>query len=442
MKRDRVKALAPDRKLHVLVIMSRDPHGRMSGRIMVLQTILRSLSALGHAVTVASFGLSEATRARSDAGGDAVAYHALPHAGKFELAASLARSFLFGHVSMNEALYSSRRARRTIADLVAAQAFDVVVTDMVRTASYGKDSGLPWIADLDDLLSERYARMAADETATPISFGYLNAPVLSRLAAVFNLLSRWVLRREAKVLRRRECTIACQADLVTLVSSTEAEALSKSGGTQVVATPMFIPAQQEPILLQDRPAELVFLGGLDYAGNFNALRDFDTMVRPKLAELGLKDVTLDVIGSAPHCLRGRFSSAIRFLGYVDALNNVLQGYRLMLVPQVTPGGIKTKIGVAARAGMVVLAHGTATEGMALAHGKDVLVWDTPEELAALITALRAHEIDAPMIARNAQDWVATFFGETRLQELWRRNLDLCLQQACAPDSPTPSMASG
>jgi hypothetical protein len=29
------------------------------------------------------------------------------------------RAFLFGQVSMNEALYSSRRARRTIADLVA-----------------------------------------------------------------------------------------------------------------------------------------------------------------------------------------------------------------------------------------------------------------------------------------------------------------------------------
>lgn len=421
--------LAQERKLRVLLIMTRDPHGQASGRIMVLQTILRSLSALGHVVTVAGFDLASSTTARSDPSDGAVAYHALAHAGRFERAISLACALLFGQVSMNEALYSSSRARRTITDLVSTQGFDLVVTDMIRTASYGKDSGLAWIADLDDLLSNRYARMAADETAPPVSLGYLNAPFLSRLAAGFNLLGRWVLRREAKVLRLRERTIAQQAGLVTLVSGTEAEALSLSSGTKVVATPMSIPAPQEQITLQGRPAELVFLGGLDYAGNFNALRNFDTNVRPRLAALGLKDVTLDVIGFAPQSQREKFSSAIRFLGYVDPLYTVLQGYRFMLVPQVTPGGIKTKIGVAARAGTVVLAHVTATEGMALTDGKDVLVWDRPEDLVALIASLRANDIDASMIARNAQDWVENYFGEAKLQHLWQRNIDLCLQHA-------------
>ena len=114
---------------------------------------------------------------------------------------------------------------------------------------------------------------------------------------------------------------------------------------------------------------------------------------------------------------------------MDPLYTVLQGYRFMLVPQVTPGGIKTKIGVAARAGTVVLAHVTATEGMALTDGKDVLVWDRPEDLVALIASLRANDIDASMIARNAQDWVENYFGEAKLQHLWQRNLDLCLQHA-------------
>lgn len=52
-------------------------------------------------------------------------------------------------------------------------------------------------------------------------------------------------------------------------------------------------------------------------------------------------------------------------------------------------------------------------------------------MAALIKALRAKEIDASMIASNAAVWVETCFGETRLQQLWQRNLDLCLQGAGA-----------
>lgn len=126
--------------------------------------------------------------------------------------------------------------------------------------------------------------------------------------------------------------------------------------------------------------------------------------------------------------------------YVDALYTVLPGYRFMVVPQVTPGGIKTKIGVAARAGTVVLAHVTATEGMALTDGQDVLVWESAEDLAALIKALRAHEINASMIASNAQAWVETCFGEARLQQLWRRNLDLCLRAASATGRPRPDQA--
>lgn len=441
-----VNALTQDRKLQVLVIMTRYPHGQMSGRIMVLQTLLRSLSALGHGVTVAYFDRPGAPRPPTDStnptyptdhNNGTVAYHAMPHAGQFERAISVACAFLWGHISMNEALYSSRRARQTIAQLVAAQAFDLVVTDMIRTASYGKDSGLAWIADLDDLLSERYAQMAADDAGLPISFGYLNAPILSRLAAGFQWLGRWVLRREAKVLSLRERLIARQAHLVTLVSSTEAAALSQASGKQVVATPMSIPAPQAPCTRNERPAELVFLGGLDYAGNFNALRDFDTRVRPGLLALGLADLTLDVIGTALPLQRKNFSSAIRFLGYVAPLYSVLQDYRFMLVPQVTPGGIKTKIVVAARAGTVVLAHVTATQGMALTDGKDVLVWNSTEDLAALITALRARDIDAAMIARNAQVWAETFFGETRLKHLWHRNIDLCLGAADASCSPTP-----
>lgn len=429
MTGDRLPPIAGARKRRVLLITTRDPRGPMSGRIMVLRTILRSLSTLGHDVTVAGFGLADAARAPAHPDNAVAAWHPLPHAGRFERAVSLARALLSGRVSLNEALYSSRQARRVIADLVASGAFDVVVTDMIRTASYGRDSGLPWIADLDDLLSDRYVRMAADEAAPPISFGYLEAPVLSRLAAGFNRLGRWVLRREAGVLRLRERAIARQAHLVTLVSSAEAEALTRASGIQVVATPMAIPAPPEPITRSDRPGELVFLGGLDYAGNFQALREFDTQVRPRLAALGLGEITLDVIGTAPQVLRSHFSSAIRFQGYVDNLYTVLQGYRFMVVPPVTPGGIKTKIGVAARAGTVVLAHVTATEGMELTHGKDVLVWSSAEELATLIRALRAQEIDASGIAHGAREWVEALFGESRLQELWRRNLDLCLQRA-------------
>jgi glycosyltransferase involved in cell wall biosynthesis len=416
----------------ILLLFTRDPRGRMSGRKMVLTTIVQSLLGLGHEVTVAHFGA--ACVAPSPA--DPVRYIALTGPSAPERLLNLSLAFLVGHRSLNEALYDNSRARREIDGILAGESFDLVVTDMIRTAPYGARTGLPWIADLDDLLSSRYTYLAAHAERTDNLIGYHDAPLLRRLplAKVLPL----ILRREARILARREDWVVAKADFVTLVSEAEAAELSARASWPVGATPMAVAGPDSPPGTGNRPREMVFVGGLDYGPNYTSLRDFGHRVIPVLQAQGIHDFRLDVIGLAETKHRQGLPPDIVLRGYIDDLNLELQSYRAMLVPEVPPGGVKTKIIVAALNGTVVLAHVTALEGMGLESGRSVLAWSTPEELAGLIARLRGGEIDIAALSETARAWAQRRYGPILLRETWGQNISICLAAASRRSGGAPN----
>lgn len=101
----------------------------------------------------------------------------------------------------------------------------------------------------------------------------------------------------------------------------------------------------------------------------------------------------------------------------------------MLVPEVAPGGIKTKIVTAALNGAIVLCHHTALDGMGLSHGREVLAWSDAAELADLIAGLRTGAIAVEPMAAAAHRWATETFGEARLRDLWAGNVAACLAAA-------------
>lgn len=422
---DAATALARSRP-NVLLVATRDPRGKMSGRKMVLRTIVESLTAIGCTLTVAHFGPPEGP---TDQG--RIRYIALPSA---HVGARLLRcgaAFMLGHRSLNEALYQSPAARRIVAGVIADRGIALVVTDMIRTAEYGARSGLPWIADLDDLLSDRYARMAVSASSAGNLLGYSDTVALRVLARLLGILQPMVLRREARILRRREIAVARSAGVASLVSRQEAERLATATGISVVATPMSVAEPARPPGPAPRPNELVFLGGLDYGPNLKSVLGFDREVLPELQAGGIGDVCLHVIGSATDRERGLLSASIHCRGYVDDLDTALQSYRAMLIPEVEPGGVKTKIIVAAMNRTLVLAHVTALEGMGLEAGVNVLPWSEPSELALLIAAMRRGDFDTSAMTDSAFTWARQNFGKAVLRESWERNMAQALKKRIA-----------
>ncbi|MGO4524743.1 glycosyltransferase [Microvirga sp. 2MCAF35] len=415
----------PDQSLNVLLIATRDIRGQMTGRKSVLNTTVNCLLSLGHRVVIAHFdaGVSGTEPVMSDAG-DQVRYYRIHGPRPWELMTQLGLGFLLGTKPLNECLYSGSRARIALQSIARSEKIDVVITDMVRTAAYGELLNLPWISDLDDLLSLRYSLIAKERKNLDGLLGYHKAPALRALNRLARPVIKSVLRKESAIIARREKDIAQRADLTLTVSSAEAEILSFRSSRLISTTPILVrgPSQISP--LAERPHELVFLGGLSYQPNRDAVYKFDTETLPQLSSYAAGGLSLHVIGGGENGVSYKFSPSIRFVGYVEDLDSELQKYKAMLLPELVQGGIKTKAIHAALNGVIILAHDSAIAGMRLQPNVDVLTWRSSAELAALLGLVRDDDSSLGRIAVNARQWAIANFGEQRAEAQWREYLSL------------------
>lgn len=408
-------------KRRLLLIATRDPRGPLTGRKQVLKTIIESVSEIGLDVMVAHFGPTQASDAESD-----VRYVSLDGPNVLELGQGIAGWLVRAKPSLNEALYAGARAKRRIAGHIVEFRPDVIVSDMVRTARYAQSAGVPWIADLDDLLSERY-RLAADFAESyDYLLGYHPGRLLRAALRLSKPARRMILAREASVLARREIEIARTATVVSLVNAGEAQILSRRAGVDVAHMPMAIrPPVMVPSSREGREG-FVFVGPLDYGPNRRAISMFAARIAPSLRAAGVECSVLNVIGKCTDRDRECFSESVKFHGYVDDLDAALRPFEYMLLPEVTPGGVKTKIIHAMLNHLIVIAHDTAIGGTGLEPNRQVLVWKDDAELIDIIRRLNAGAFDKEEICRAAYRWASDYFAPDVIREKWRRNIRSCL----------------
>jgi len=403
--------------MRILYVVTRNPFGRSSGRKTVFRTVLRSLQDLGHEVELAVF--DEPASAPT-----ALACHWLGRPGPLAAGWHAVIAFLTGRESLNEALYRCPRRLARVRSLAREGGFDLVLADMIRTAPYAAATGLPWILDLDDLLSERYRAYAADGGDRTALLGYYGRSLPGPLRPVARALAGLALRREQKLLERRECEWARRADAVTLVSGAEARRLAARAGRPVAAMPMSveIPAAL-PASGRTADSRAVFVGGLDYQPNLDALRHYVGAVRPALNRIGA-DIVLDVVGHAEAHLRDELGTeGLNFLGYVDDVMATLARHRVFLAPLVSGTGIKTKVLEAMAAGLAVVTTPEGVIGLDVRHGEHCLVARSADEMAALLRDICERPEEADDIGARACGYVAANFSHDVLRRRWRALLD-------------------
>ena len=210
-------------RVKILLVATRSVEGPRTGRKVVLATIVRSCKALGHQVDIAVIGPS----------GPSTGGISIQAPGFLRVGHNFVRHFLLGRKSLNECLYWSRQTRRRIAGLVVSGAYDMVVADMLSSAQFCSGLNVPWILDLDDLLSDRYAGLAAAEDGRMV-LGYFShrLPMPLRRSAAW--IAHRLLKFESRRIAAQERRFGLLADAVTLVSSIDT-ALTKLAYLRTVA---------------------------------------------------------------------------------------------------------------------------------------------------------------------------------------------------------------
>jgi hypothetical protein len=326
---------------------------------------------------------------------------------------------LGGTQSLNEALFRSPRLLAFARGL--GRAYDFAVADTIRAAPYANELGVPWHLDLDDLFSKRYESYLeqSDQLSADLVLGYYRDSVPRAVSAVPKSLLRRLLKSEAVSLRRRELYWAREATTVSLVSPDEANIFSHIASRQVHSLPMSvdIPARRW------RPggaigARGVFLGGLDYKPNLDALLYYQESIFPLLKAVPGATPTLDHVGNSPPELRKKFlPEVVRFEGYVTDVALRLSNAAFFMAPIVSGTGVKTKVLEAMAVGLPVLATRHAVAGLKVEHKKHCFICDRPAEFPEGMRQLGDPDV-AENMGLGGRKYVQANFSMDVLRQRW------------------------
>ena len=397
----------------LIFVTSRLPWPTNSGRKVSLYHYCRGLhERYGYEITLFVFPEHDQPRNEQDKPDfiSRVAF-AAPFS-RAEQAGNLLIKSLFGGRPLQAALFESRKSKRLLDRLVAEIKPDVMIFDMIRLAPYMKryQGKTRLVLDLDDLLSVRYRRQLQASAEGSIAGRYEGAlhPLTRRmLGAKF---SRFILKTEARRVKRAEIKFSKKADGVILVSEGEVAHLNALLGESkaiTVPTGVDIAAFSAARGMAKIPNTVGFVGNLSVPANVASLTHITEHVLPLLA-----DVSLEVVGPTPEEIREKYKGnpQISLLGEVDNLPEALGRWQVFLAPITFGTGLKTKILEAMAAGLPVVTNAVGAEGIGAGTGSEILLAESAEAQAAAVKECLESPEKATEIGNAAAAFAAAHFA--------------------------------
>ncbi len=227
-----------------------------------------------------------------------------------------------------------------------------------------------------------------------------------------NPISRWLLGREAHIIRGIEGAACCRAQTVLAVSEQDQQALREVAGESALIeiVPITVDAEHfQPIweARNPQPNRLLTIGTMFWLPNSEGVSWWLRQGYEHLRRL-CPNVTYDVVGARPphtlQMLAGRHAG-VHLHGYVADVTPFWTSTGALAVPLLSGGGVRVKILEAMAMGIPVISTTIGCEGLAVRNGEHLLVADNPETFArACATVLRDKEL-ALHLARNARQLI-------------------------------------
>jgi glycosyltransferase involved in cell wall biosynthesis len=210
----------------------------------------------------------------------------------------------------------------------------------------------------------------------------------------------------AKQLKQYEVSVLKRVDGVAAITPGDAEHLMSYGGkTPVVTIPFGVDpasyATQEP-----KGAPVFFhLGSMDWLPNEEGVRWLVTKVWP-LVTKAHPTAQLHLAGNKmPQDLIDLKMPGLSVMGRVENADRYMTERHVMVVPLFSAGGMRVKIIEGMAMAKCVISTTMGAEGIACKHGHDILLADTPEDMAQSIGSIIDHPTLAARIGGQAHELV-------------------------------------
>lgn len=371
---------------------------------------IRSLTNLGHRVTVLALGVDGAgpdAEARAALAPFCEAVHVVPHS-KRQAALQCARS-LATPTPLWAAYCFSPSLEKTLEQLLAQQQFDVAHVEHLRAAHFARvlQGRLPLVFDAVDCIAELQRQLMLSP---------------GRSAA-----ARAVSWEEYRKLRRYEPRVAALFDRVIITSRQDAQGLQDLAAAQRLSLPIDVVPNgvdldyfRPSVSIRPTQSSLVFSGKMSYAANRDAALHFGTAIFPHIRRVR-PEATLTIAGSGPTpdllALAARPHSGITVTGRVPDLRPHLAGAAVAVCPLRVGVGIQNKVLEAMAMGKAVVATSLAARALESdAPGTNLAVADALSDFSGQVLRLLGATAEAQRLGDNARRYVETHHDWGRIAE--------------------------
>lgn len=238
----------------------------------------------------------------------------------------------------------------------------------------------------------------------------LEEGLLQRQADVLPFgLKKWIYSNGARRMAALEKTLPREADLIWTVSDKERqELLGHTPDLPVFLAPGGVDCDAiQPLPPPDESSkEILSVGSLQYLPNVDGAQFMSNEVMPEILKL-CPEAVLQIVGRGPdeRTLRLHNPPSFNVVGEVDELEPWYRKCRLSIVPLRSGGGTRLKILEAMAYGRPVVSTSIGAEGIDWEHGKNILIADTPQELAEAVALILSSPDVAHSIAAEGRKLV-------------------------------------
>jgi polysaccharide biosynthesis protein PslH len=262
--------------------------------------------------------------------------------------------------------WQSAPMKKFLAELTEREKFDSIVCDfLVSSVNMPRwNACVLFQHNVETVIWQRYAGNASD----PVRKIY------------FGMQARKMFAYEDRVCRESRHVIT--------VSDVDARLIREMFGVSTVtAAPTGVDVDYfRPVVVSgpvERPADLVFVGSMDYMANIDGVLYFAREILPRIRRRR-PDCTFAIVGRKPSVEISALAAAdplIRVTGSVPDVRPYLWGASLSVVPLRIGGGTRLKIYESMAAGVAVVSTAIGAEGLSYEPGRNIEIAGDTEAFA-------------------------------------------------------------
>ncbi len=264
--------------------------------------------------------------------------------------------------------YDQNALRREIRGLLREQKYDLVHLDMLPLGIFLDEISVPVVLNEHNVESALLKR---------------------RVESISSPLTGWYFAEQQKRLQLFEAGVVSRVDHVLACSDEDKAILNTMApGQRISVVPNGVDTAfyQSSGKYAEKFHRLVFVGGMNWFPNKDAIVWFDQHVLPELIQQE-PSIRLDVVGKPDNSVKIVHEDHIVMNGFVDDTRPYLEKAPIFVVPIRIGGGTRLKVLEAMSMGKAIVSTTVGVEGIRVEARRHVLIADTPEEFASCILEL-------------------------------------------------------